>query len=611
MAISNPEAVIIFRSPEEFKGEQFFIPDYQRGYRWTRQEVEDLLNDFKTFAEQYPDESYSMQPIVVKRKDDTKWEVVDGQQRLTTVRLILDALDGKEYYGIEYEVLNETSGDNINRFYIEQASETAREWIKNNVGENSVFKSNEALREFVTQRLKFLWYRADKVDDSSGEKIFRRLNIGKIELTQSELIKALFLSAKNFEKGPASRREEVARQWDEFEAILQNDEFLCFISNPDSSREPTRIEFLLRLVYRLHPDMFGEAADANEISKRDGLFRAYYAAYGKPDFLRIWDECVETIDILLQWYEDVSLYHLIGFLVTERTTLTELLNKWQSGPCTQFMKEIVGMIIEKYINNFDPDKVYCDDRGDRKYEARPYLLLSNLLQVLRQNIAHIANPNYAQGIFYKFPFHLYKKQIKGGGKGWDVEHIASATTNELEDDKDQREWILSALLFLGETGRNKFISGHIESLKTFFDGKQNETETVFETLRHELAEILHLPPEEPDFDKNRIWNYVLLDYSTNRGYGNAIFAAKRQHIRNKECGIIHTAVWNKEKAIVEIKKDPAPSAFVPPCTKDVFMKSYSQVPGNPMEWTKGDAEAYLKHINDLFDWFKTYNWSNL
>jgi len=92
MAILNPEETLGFHNVSDFKGENFFIPDYQRGYRWEAQQVNDLLNDLSFFYKESPGESYSMQPIVVKRKDD-KWEVVDGQQRLTTVLLVLQALD--------------------------------------------------------------------------------------------------------------------------------------------------------------------------------------------------------------------------------------------------------------------------------------------------------------------------------------------------------------------------------------------------------------------------------------------------------------------------------------------------------------------------------------
>src|SRR3954447_14651646 len=65
---------------------KFFIPAYQRGYRWGIEEVTRLLDDI---AESRHQSSYYLQPIVVKPMADGRWELVDGQQRLTTLFLIL------------------------------------------------------------------------------------------------------------------------------------------------------------------------------------------------------------------------------------------------------------------------------------------------------------------------------------------------------------------------------------------------------------------------------------------------------------------------------------------------------------------------------------------
>ena len=85
---------------EEGKAESFFIPSYQRGYRWTKQQVEELLEDIWEFIsknKKEDDEFYCLQPIVVKRnkEDNTKWDVIDGQQRLTTIYIILKVLEDK------------------------------------------------------------------------------------------------------------------------------------------------------------------------------------------------------------------------------------------------------------------------------------------------------------------------------------------------------------------------------------------------------------------------------------------------------------------------------------------------------------------------------------
>ena len=95
----------------------FFIPSYQRGYRWTEQQVTDLLNDINEFSpKEIPNTNektwYCLQPIVVKQKDENEWDVIDGQQRLTTTFLILHYLNQgyianrqKKLFGLKYKYL--------------------------------------------------------------------------------------------------------------------------------------------------------------------------------------------------------------------------------------------------------------------------------------------------------------------------------------------------------------------------------------------------------------------------------------------------------------------------------------------------------------------------
>mgnify|MGYP000047815313 FL=1 len=635
MPINNSNEIIAFHTIKDFEGESFFIPDYQRGYRWTEREVLDLLNDWNDFYENNRDGSYFMQPIVVKKRpDDDSWEVVDGQQRLTTVHLILQALNKKSAYDIKYAVLDNSSnnvadigecqntGDDINLYYMKQAYKIACGWMKGE--EAKAFGADEGqkkknLSNFIFNKIRFLWYRADLVDDSPGEKIFQRLNIGKIELTQSELIKALFLSNDNFTGDAVNRKEEFARQWDEFEAMFQNDEFWYFLTDGEGADSPTRIDFLLGMMTEIHSDMFEQKEISREnLDSRDGLFRAYYSVFRKnrEQFKRIWDCAVDFMDIMRLWYEDVDMYHLVGFRVIDRESIPNLIKAWNGKVVSDFMtNDLVGPIVQRYIDDFDAQKTYgsSDTNGgwkDRKSEARGVLLLSNVLQVLRQNKSHEENQDYTQGIFYKFPFHLYKKQKKGSGYGWDVEHIASATDNDLDSVQDQREWILFAYLSLTDENRKEFNKAHRKSLCTFFSNETKSAgsgeEGVFSKLYESLTKYLGVNPPQPMSreEKNRISNFVLLDSATNRGYKNAIFPTKRLHVKDKERGRLRFAEWNKVKQEIEIREKDVKSAFVPPCTKDVFMKAYSNVVNNSMAWTAPDAAAYADYLTDLSDWFK-------
>ena len=125
------ENKIELKSVSELLGMKFFIPSYQRGYRWTEQQVKDLLNDVNEFIQNKNSDFYSLQPLVVKKRwpekaleeikgkksieeienyiNNCEWEVIDGQQRLTTIFLILYYLQdnqGNDSYSIAYETRN-------------------------------------------------------------------------------------------------------------------------------------------------------------------------------------------------------------------------------------------------------------------------------------------------------------------------------------------------------------------------------------------------------------------------------------------------------------------------------------------------------------------------
>ena len=95
-------------------------------------------------------------------------------------------------------------------------------------------------------------------------------------------------------------------------------------------------------------------------------------------------------------------------------------------------------------------------------------------------------------------------------------------------------------------------------------------------------------------DKNKIWNFVLLDAGTNRGYGNAIFPAKRRCIIGKDQGIFYT-IDND----LNVSPSEGAIAFIPPVTRNVFLKYYNTSEANFRVWTKSDAELYKANILEV------------
>lgn len=95
--------ILELKSIENFLGFHFLVKDYQRGYKWTATEVRQLLDDLNEF-EPKENEFYCLQPIVIKADNDKK-ELIDGQQRCTTIYLILQYL-GQHLFDITYYLPN-------------------------------------------------------------------------------------------------------------------------------------------------------------------------------------------------------------------------------------------------------------------------------------------------------------------------------------------------------------------------------------------------------------------------------------------------------------------------------------------------------------------------
>lgn len=600
------ESKIELKAIKELLGMRFFIPNYQRGYRWTKQQVEDLLNDLNEF-EPKDDGFYCLQPLVVKKRerdifrrikdeaqnlDEIKqllkeeWEVIDGQQRLTTIFIILSCLKTGNLYSLEYETRADIQkeNDNIDYYHVYKAQETIKDWLYN--------KNHETFKEKLLSDVKFIWY--ESVDNPI--QIFTRLNIGKISLTNAELIKALFLNRTNFgvDDGKKnnyirSKQLEVASEWDHIEYTLQEDEFWLFLHEKGYDR-PTRIDFIFDLI--CDQNSLSLAEDAIRTIGSDGYktFRYFYAYFksGKSDIYECWKKVKAYYQIFHEWYNDLELYHYIGYLIDRNVVnIKSLVSDWgKSKDKASFitsLKKKIGQTIQQIEGG--EEHQYKTDGSDKR-KSIPILLFHNIQTVINQNRTQRNNSKYQLGTFYKFPFHLFKLE------SWDVEHINSATENLENDINTQREWLSNA--YVGADEATKL------DIKKFFDEEdENKRQVLFDSVKERLQPRMEEWTEE---EKNRIWNYALLDSSTNRSYGNTIFSGKRRIIIGKEKGKYIAIPKVTKNGKLEIgDEEEAQSSFVPPCTKQVFLKYYTPTATDSNYWTKADAKAYLKDIKDCLN----------
>ena len=622
------------KSIAELQKLAFYIPNYQRGYRWTRQQIEDLLNDIFEFSQKENAGIYCLQPlVVVSRSSDEQpldkthaaeaneqWEVVDGQQRLTTIRLILEVLGQSRFYDITYQTRRDsadflntitTKGEkdaetNIDFYRIYEAYKKIDEWLKEIDG-----KQKERFQDILLHRVKFIWYETKE----DPKEVFTRLNIGKISLTNAELIKALLLNKFNFGSSDDDKirlwQQEIAMEWDVIEYALQSNEFWLFLNAPGDER-PTRIDYVFDMICCC--DMLG-CKDEKDTSDEFRTFRYFYhyLAVQKQKEISlvqavrtIWESVREIFHTLQEWFDDMELYHYIGYLICMGRRVDEIYKQWNdSDNKSGFIEKYLTEEIKKTIPYKDIENTVYEvegplqTKGGSKTNCRPILLLHNLQTVINQNRILSANAKYKNGVFYKFPFHLYKLE------GWDVEHIDSNTENGLDNIQSQREWLLNAYFGLQDEAYQTLR----DQIQEFFTGKTSEQseDSDKQTKRDEQFTKLKKQIEDiggskrlGQIEKNKIWNFTLLDSSTNRSYGNAIFPAKRRVIIGKDQGEKFnppTIIENGQIVLGSVENGS--SSFIPPCTKYVFLKYYNTVSFDPNAWTQADAEAYKDNIIEV------------
>ena len=348
-----------------------------------------------------------------------------------------------------------------------KAKESVTMWMQEQFGTNE--NNKKSYLKKLKGKVKFIWYETTEEDPI---KVFTRLNIGKIALTNSELVKALFLNSSNFSNSIQLRQQEIAGEWDKIEYALQNDEFWMFLHNKGYDR-PTRIDFILDLICKQNALNINEFTNEEEKDKIIGTDRyrtfRYFYEYFKSMRLdaanqikaeTAWQEIKSVYQIFNEWFNDLETYHYIGFLVACGIYVEDLVKLWKENGNKKVFINLLKEEIKKETNKTDIEFQYKEDGSD-KTRCRPLLLFHNIQTVINQNKAQLNNAKYKTGVFYKFPFHLYKLE------GWDVEHVNSNTNNPEEDDNTRKEWLINVYI-----GADASIQ---ETIVAYFAIKDDET----------------------------------------------------------------------------------------------------------------------------------------
>lgn len=560
--------------------ERYKISSYQRGYRWKAEEqVRALLDDLKDFFQQPKGGIYCLQPIVVAKGQDEKgefWEVIDGQQRLTTLFLLLHVLGEKEVYDIDFEVrvnsghllTDIVAGKAVDidkspdAYFMSEAYKKIKQWVDEQQLLSTDFKTT------LLDSVKVIWYEVALTSETTAEKekidIFNRLNIGKIPLDDAELLRALFL---NHIVGEGTHDDVLlkgifATEWQEMEYFLQKDDVWGFL-NPEDKAMRNRILLLFRLVAQAKTSQ-GRATfyffenELRELSHEER--RAKVQDY--------WKETKRLFAFIRACYNDRHLYHILGLCFALKLCKLNELVELSKMEKTKFRSVIKTKIKEKFKNV----KLEILNYNDNAADIKNVLLLFNVLTMDQQG-----------SLFQqRFPFHKYHQNV------WSLEHIHAQKSEAVQGNIDEQLANMHKELEALNKAEIPELQSHIEEilaqLKTL-QKKESLNEEDIPTFNQLMLNFEALFSDDASSGMHEMSNMALLTSGDNAALNKSYFLSKRIKLLQLE---------RKGK-------------FIPPCTRNVFLKVYSPIGAPSYKWGQADREAYLKAMKEVVKEFITEN----
>lgn len=560
----NREITLETKLVGDIKGD-FYVPSYQRGYRWGKPEVERLLDDIYSTK---GTRNYCLQPVVVKR-DGNRYELIDGQQRLTTIYLIYRFMNKESSrfideprFTLSYETREKSEDflksidesrkeENIDFWFFCTAYESIKAWFSKEDIESRLTDMNDYFKKIV----KIIWYEVGGSEDAIG--LFTRLNIGKIPLTNAELVKAMFLSKgrtdTNMER---KKQEEISFQWDHMEKELHNDSLWFFLTNK-STEYQTRADLVLDLISQKPAD------------SRDKYYTFFKFNEMYPDGQNlddIWYEIQQTFLTLKEWHSNHEFYHKIGYLIASGSkTLRDIfeLSKGKTKSEGKTKSDFKKSLDEDIKNSIKIGKNYADlsyEKTEDQKKIKKLLLLFNIESVRKSG-------EHSQW----FPFDKYKNG-KDGSVIWSLEHIHAQQSEGLSTQKMWQEWLKLHIPSI------KSISHDSELIKRMGDASSNDSlsRQDFDSLQQEVVGLLSEKGHSEYL--HSIANLALLSSGANAALSNSTFDVKRTEI---------------------IKMDKK-GAFIPFCTRMVFLKYYTSSDKNQLHfWGEEDRKEYVAEMNRI------------
>ena len=562
---------------------KFVIPDYQRGYKWGETPIRKLLDDINNFNHSGDCEKFYCLNNLTLVKSEAGFNVVDGQQRLTTITVILSCLKnmGKENLPqfenkMSYQI-REKSGNFINNYLIgnqnvscnNEANVLFHQFISDNdwnkfiecegdeydyqdiyylfkackVFESWFREKNEnEQRLFVHKFLNNVKLIINLVPDvNSEEELFGNLNSHKVPLDGADLIRALIITnVARYETQDLDdstkkviqineRRIRIGLQIDAMMHWWKNEEHQKFyepiISQINKIDSTSNITFddkrhPINCLYKLYTLLYkGEKQDM-----KLSIF--------EDDIVEKWQEMVYLQRVLEHWYNDDKIYHALGFVIrySSKKDLRSYIYDWyqnqwmkEDSDAKSFYKFLLGKIKEIIVNLSD-DRLAIKGNDMNSSDQEEY-----------RNKCFEENWYDGDEVI---PVMVLLDIIASEKRG------NRLSINLFDKNDEDKEHIFPQTPLGGVTNKKdlgsrlNILTKYVELVNSQVDGPEKCNEDIQAWPKDDDTIYRKIEDLQEDLNKkikmvvpiNSIGNICLLDKSVNRSYGNDYYTGKRQDI---------------------------------------------------------------------------------
>jgi uncharacterized protein with ParB-like and HNH nuclease domain len=565
----------------------FNIPVYQRGFKWKATTVKKLLVDINNFHPE-GDKFYCLQNItLVPNKDSDVFNVVDGQQRLTTLVVILSYLGQKDLVKGKVRFPEKSIREETNKFLNDIITKDNANLLQTNwdsfIEEFPDFNHQDIYYLFTAYQAINDWFNSEMInkelflekilthvriiansisDDSKEEKIFGNLNSKRIPLDGADLVRAILITRVANEEGQRDsnvknivrvneRRVRIGWELDEINNWWSKKEvnsfFKRFISiKSDEINDGNKLfkddKYPINLLLLLFAEKKGQSKLTLEFIEEKN-----------NDTLWLYKEILKLHNTLKDWFYDREIYHYLGFLFYQsKFKFKELWDYWQDKNETRndFKQFLIDRIKLEVFNGNDDTTIFSDSTNwydNEKDSLIKILILLDVYWSTKKNQPFL-------------PFSAFEKS------GHDIEHIFPQNPKEIKDKKTYIRFLIV----------NKFAKPN-KKLEQEFDTKLEDPDfqkRVDEFILKYVGQI----------KTNSIGNLVLLDASKNRSIGNNPYSIKRA-------------------ALVD---DINRGTYMRPHTLKVFVRYFDTGKNenqDAIHWTNTDIDANVKAIEKTLSIF--------